>query len=84
MTSDFECRMVDYDDDDEWHTVEAQDAEDAASLYAGDCHFRSGSEILALENETETVVVRDSDGNQTKWEVSPCYDYRILVNEVLP
>lgn len=80
--SNFECRMVDHDGDDEWNPVVADNEEAAAIQYAYDCSARSTPEILADEDDTETIIVRDADGKETKWVMSAFYDYRIRADEI--
>jgi hypothetical protein len=44
----FQCRMIDYDADDEWTEIEAYMAEYAAADYAQQCDSRSGGGITGF------------------------------------
>lgn len=62
--NDYLCQMVDYDSEEDWATVRAYDAEDAAAVYADMCDRRSGGEI------NEAVILVKQDGEPVSYAIT--------------
>src|SRR5690348_3444170 len=70
----FQCQMVDYDDPEEWHEVEAFGPDDAAQEYAELCDSRSAGELFQDNvRDKQVVLVRHRAAEPMRFEIS--FDY---------
>lgn len=68
----YEARIPEYDGA-SWEYAEGWDAASVAETYAKEANQRSGQELMMKEDDTVTVIVRDTDGKVSKWTVSLGY-----------
>lgn len=78
----YKCRLPDQDGED-WTTVEAFNAEDAAIRYAEDCDSSSGGELFEDGGE-HIILVIDPKGVERKFKCNMELEPNYWANEIDP
>lgn len=82
MKTAFQVRCPDQDGD-EWHTIDAVDAWDAACEYAEECDDSSGGDLMD-DGATCLIIVKVREGVERKFNCSKEYEPNYYANEVDP